>query len=199
MRNDLAMATALTSPGMSGGFPSVYINHRSARRSARHPQNQCTCEPARARARSIWMSGFCRCDQVAGELRRGTMSVPYYQRPPQQHNRAVRKEGACTCSTWRWKKKKLINDDELHGDVAPHRGGGGELALCGPGEQSHWGQSLVYVARKRRKRRKGEEGASSCCRCLDVQESAPHGELLPVFLALFFFFFWPFCLLIRVF
>lgn len=70
--------------------------------------------------------------------------------------------------------------------MAPQRGRGGELAPCGPGEQSHWGQSLVYVARKRRK---GEEGASSCCRCPDVQESAPHGELLPVFLALFFFFF----------
>lgn len=45
MRYNLAMATALTTLGMSGGFPSIYINHRFTCRSARQLQNQCLCEP----------------------------------------------------------------------------------------------------------------------------------------------------------
>lgn len=47
MRYDLAMATALTTPGMSGGFPCVYIYHWSTWRSAQHLQNQWMCKPVR--------------------------------------------------------------------------------------------------------------------------------------------------------
>lgn len=160
MRYGLAMATALTTTGMSGDFPSVYINHHGnnfslcvrtfmdsgqsivVRGSQRLSVCSWSCNLLNQRVCVCVQSILCRqgCEGMQGG--NNECSTWFYDYIDKQSATQQRRK----------KKKNLINDDNLLDNITARRDS----------------EELFCVIQQNRITNKSQFLSGFCCKCQDV-------------------------------